>query len=369
MKTPTIAILAALGTLQAVAAQVIPGRMIWVDKATCDPFAKANGFPSAAGSGGLFTTAYDIIEKLVLANSYRVYHPTTQSPTTLPANVLAWERYRLNSTYTAFWGNNTATTSNLGGPLGVWNIAWSLYGLNYVWGPGTDAPTLMVVCDDAPYISKNSSSGKYVYTDPYYHLPVELTGADVSTDGITKPCATNGQSGYSYDNNVKFYNNIIFCTKNMKLPVGFTSNGPTVFPSGTTLDTAGKSWLGAFYTQALWNGGAVGLYGTYEMQYGYAAAHAFRFHRDSLYNPDSHKFFSIAHLFDNLFWASGVGQTSQQEYASLQKTAAGKALIAAFGLTNIAVPARGINWAAAAGWVPPSLMNSDSPLVPPIPTH
>lgn len=174
----------------------------------------------------------------------------------------------------------------------------------------------------------------------------------------------------------------------MKLPVGFTSNGPTVFPSGTTLDTAGKSWLGAFYTQALWNGGAVGLYGSklirpviylgtytklshaaYEMQYGYAATHAFRFHRNSLYNPDSHKFFSIGLLFDNLFWASGVGQTSQQEYASLQKTAAGKALIAAFGLTNIAVPARGINWAAAAGWVPPSLMNTDSPLVPPIPTH
>lgn len=106
----------------------------------------------------------------------------------------------------------------------------------------------------------------------------------------------------------------------------------------------------------------------YDLSFGYAASHAMRFERDSVYNPDSHKFFSIAHLFDNLFWASGVGQTSQQEYASLQKTAAGKALIAAFGLTNIAVPARGVNWAAAAGWVPPSTF-SDSVLVPPIPSH
>lgn len=128
-----IAILAALGSLQAIAAQVIPGKMIWVDKTTCDPWAKSQGFPSAAGSGGLFTTAYDILDKMVIASSYRVYHPTTQSPTTLPANVLAWERYRLNSTYTAFWGNNTATTSNLGGPLGVWNIASKLYSWLGLW--------------------------------------------------------------------------------------------------------------------------------------------------------------------------------------------------------------------------------------------
>ncbi|KAF3065732.1 hypothetical protein CFAM422_009524 [Trichoderma lentiforme] len=364
-----IAILAALGSLQAIAAQVIPGKMIWVDKTTCDPWAKSQGFPSAAGSGGLFTTAYDILDKMVIASSYRVYHPTTQSPTTLPANVLAWERYRLNSTYTAFWGNNTATTSNLGGPLGVWNIANALYASNVVWGPGTETPFLMVVCDDAPYISKNSSSGKYLYTDPYHHLPVELTGERIGTDGTTKPCALNGESGYSYDNNVKFYQNVIFCTKNFKLPLGFTSNGPIPFSSGTTLDTAGKSWLGALYTQVLRNTGSVGIFGDYDLSFGYAASHAMRFERDSVYNPDSHKFFSIAHLFDNLFWASGVGQTSQQEYASLQKTAAGKALIAAFGLTNIAVPARGVNWAAAAGWVPPSTMNSDSPLVPPIPSH
>ncbi|KAL6691301.1 hypothetical protein J3F84DRAFT_387292 [Trichoderma pleuroticola] len=368
MKTPTLAILAALRSLQAVTAQVIPGRMIWVDAATCDPWAKSNGFPSAAGPGGLLTSAFDIIDKMAIASSYRIYHPTTQSPTALPANVLAWERYRVNSTYTAFFGNNTVTTSIPGGPLGVFNIAFSLFGVNYVWGPGTDAPFLIVVCDNAPYVSKNSSSGKWVYTDPYHRLPVELTGKRIETDGITTPCATNGQSGYSYNNNQKFYQNIIYCTKNMKLPMGFTSKGPTAFASGTTLDVAGKTWLGALYTQVLWNSGGVGIFGDYSLAYGYAAAHAMRNNRDSVFNPDSHKFYSFAQMFDGLFWGSGVGQTSQQEYASLQKTAAGKAIIAAFGLTNIAVPARGINWASASGWVPPSLMNDDSPKIPPIPT-
>ncbi|KAL7916708.1 hypothetical protein GGI35DRAFT_485837 [Trichoderma velutinum] len=361
MKTPAIAILAALGSLQAVAAQVIPGRMAWVDKATCDPWAKSNGFPSAAGPGGLFTTAYDIIGNMIIANSYRIYNPSKQSPTTLPANVLAWERYRLNSTYTTFFGNNTVTTPIPGGPRGVWDIAYILFAVDAVWGPGTDDPFLIVVCDDAPYISKNSSSGRFVYTDPYHHLPVELTGGSL-TDGITKPCASNGQSGYSYYNNVKFYENIMFCTKNMKLPLGFTSNGPTAFPSGTTLDVAGKSWLGAFYTQALWNSGYIG---SDHMAYGFAASHDMRYNRLSVWNPDSNKFFSFAQMFDGLFWGSGVGQTSQQEYASLQKTAAGKALIAAFGLTNIAVPARGINWAS--GWAVPNMMADAPPAVPPIP--
>lgn len=66
-------------------------------------------------------------------------------------------------------------------------------------------------------------------------------------------------------------------------------------------------------------------------------------------------------MFDGLFWGSGVGRTSQQEYAGLQKTAVGREIISAFGLTNIAVPARGINWA-------PSILNADFPNVPAIPT-
>jgi hypothetical protein len=49
--------------------------------------------------------------------------------------------------------------------------------------------------------------------------------------------------------------NVILCTKNMNLPLGFTSNGPVTFASGTALDVAGKSWLGALYTQALWTYG------------------------------------------------------------------------------------------------------------------
>jgi hypothetical protein len=72
-------------------------------------------------------------------------------------------------------------------------------------------------------------------------------------------------------------------------------------------------------------------------------------------------------MFDGLFWGSGVGQTSQQEYASLQKTAAGKGIIAAFGLVNIAVPGRGISWAS--GWAPPDLyvLDNASPDLEPIP--
>ncbi|KAL7904495.1 hypothetical protein GGI35DRAFT_198201 [Trichoderma velutinum] len=365
MKSPTIVILAALASLQAVTSQVIAGKTIWVDAATCDPWAKTNGFPSAAGPGGLFTTAYDIINNMVIANSYRLYNPSKQLPMTLPADVLAWERYRLNSTYGAFFGNNTATTMIPGGPLGVYDIASSLYEINLVWGPGTGDPVLFVVCDDAPYMSKNTSSGSFVFTNPYHHLPVELTGEGILKDGTTMPCATNGQSGYSYYNDrQKFFENVIFCTKNMKLPLGFTSNGPTTFASGTTLDVAGRTWLGAFYTQALWSGGA-GIVG--RMAHGFAASHAMRNDRYAVFNPDSRKFFSFAQMFDGLFWGSGVGQTSQQEYASLQKTAAGKAIIAAFGLTNIAVPARGISWAPAFGWVPSSLMN-DSPEVSAIPT-
>lgn len=69
-------------------------------------------------------------------------------------------------------------------------------------------------------------------------------------------------------------------------------------------------------------------------------------------------------MLDGLFWGSGVGRTSQQEYANLQKTAAGKGIIAAFSLTNIAVPARGISWAS--GWTPP-YMPSDSHDMEPIP--
>ncbi|KAL7904496.1 hypothetical protein GGI35DRAFT_484409 [Trichoderma velutinum] len=365
MKSPTIVILAALGNLQAVAAQIIAGKNIWVDEATCDPWAKTNGFPSAAGPGGLFATAYDIINNMVIANLYRLYNPSKQLPMTLPADVLAWERYRLNSTYGAFFGNNTATTMIPGGPLGVYDIASSLSGVNGTWGNGTGDPVLFVVCDDAPYMSKNTSSGSFVFTDPYHHLPVELTGERILTDGITMPCVTNGQSGYSYLNDHEFFENIIFCTKNMKLPLGFTSNGPTAFASGTTLDVAGKTWLGAFYTQALWYGGSAGIYGDYSLAYGYDASYAIRNNQFSIFNPDSQKFFSFAQMFDGLFWGSGVGRTSQQEYASLQKTAAGKAIIAAFGLTNIAVPARGISWASASGWVPPS---GDSPQISAIPT-
>lgn len=47
----------------------------------------------------------------------------------------------------------------------------------------------------------------------------------------------------------------------MKLPLGFTINGPTTFASGTTLDVAVKTWLGALYTQMSWTGGGVGVYG------------------------------------------------------------------------------------------------------------
>ncbi|KAL6789535.1 hypothetical protein GGI42DRAFT_337550, partial [Trichoderma sp. SZMC 28013] len=200
--TPTIAILAALSSLQVAAAQVIAGKTIWVDAATCDPWAKTNGFPSAAGPGGLFTTAYDFIDKMVIANSYRLYNPSTQLPAKLPANILAWERYRLNSTYGAFFGNNTVTTQNT---MGVWDIALMLFEVDSVFGSRTGAPSLFVVCDDASYVSKNSSSGRFVFTDPYYHLSVELPGDDFINDGITTPCATNGQSSYYISNNQKMF--------------------------------------------------------------------------------------------------------------------------------------------------------------------
>lgn len=123
MKTSTIAILAALGGLQTAVAQIISGTPVWVDATTCDPWAKSNGFPAAAGPGGLFTTAVGILGQIVDANLYRMNHPSKQSQTTLPANVLAWERYRLNSTYGAFFGNNTDTTPVA---LGVWEVVCKL---------------------------------------------------------------------------------------------------------------------------------------------------------------------------------------------------------------------------------------------------
>lgn len=166
------------------------------------------------------------------------------------------------------------------------------------------------------------------------------------------------------------------------MPLGFTNKGPVTFASGTTLETAGKSWLGALYTHALWSDGFgdskstlcnlcqvftnfILIASTYPSVHGVAASHVIRNNRDSVLNTDSNKFFSIALMLDGLFWGSGVGQTSQQEYASLQKTAAGKKLIAAFGLTNIPVPARGITWAS--GWVPPNMNNEVVPMQP-IPT-
>ncbi|KAL7903680.1 hypothetical protein GGI35DRAFT_472917 [Trichoderma velutinum] len=348
MKFPAIAILATLGSLQAVAAQVIAGKVIWVDKATCDPWAKSNGFPSAAGPGGLFATAFDIIEKMVVANLYRMYHPSKQSPTTLPANVLAWEKYRLNSTYDSFF------------LVGAYDVAMHLWGVYDVWGPGTENPFLIVACDDAPYLSKNSSSGKLVYTDPKNHEPIELVDDNGLNEGVTTPCAINGQSGYYDYNTDNWTENVIFCTKNMNLPLGFTSNGLTTFASGTTLDVAGKTWLGAFYTQTLWSSGAV--FAVNPVAHGFAASHVMRNNRNSIWNPDSNKLFAFAQMFDGLFWGSGVGQTSQQEYASLLKTAAGREIIAAFGLTNIAVPARGINWASASGWAPPYMLGDDAPI-------
>ncbi|RFU74704.1 hypothetical protein TARUN_7542 [Trichoderma arundinaceum] len=66
MKTPAIAILAALGGLQAVVAQQIAGTPVWVDATTCNPWAKSNGFPAAAGSGGLFTTALGILDNITV---------------------------------------------------------------------------------------------------------------------------------------------------------------------------------------------------------------------------------------------------------------------------------------------------------------
>ncbi|KAL7940317.1 hypothetical protein V8C42DRAFT_337834 [Trichoderma barbatum] len=358
MKIPTIAMLPALGGLQAVVAQQIAGTPVWIDATTCDPWAKSNGFPAAAGPGGLFTTAIGILVQTVDANLYRMYYPSKQSQTTLPANVLAWERYRLNSTFDAFFGNNTNTTS---GALGIWDVAIDLWGIQYQWAPNSADPFIIVVCDDAPYLSKNSN-GTLVYTDPYNHAAVEFNRADPSNRQLpTTGCATNGQSGYKLDNWDNFSQNHVFCTKNMNLPLGFTSKGPVTFASGTALDQAGKSWLGALYTHGVWS---CGLY-YFPSVHGFAASHAIRNTRDAVFNVDSHKFFGFALMLDGLFWSSGAGQTSQQEYARLQITAAGKRIIAAFGLTNIAVSARGITWAS--GWAVPYLLGEVSPMQP-IPT-
>ncbi|KAL9485439.1 hypothetical protein ACSS6W_004228 [Trichoderma asperelloides] len=360
MKTSTIAILAALGGLQTAVAQIISGTPVWVDATTCDPWAKSNGFPAAAGPGGLFTTAVGILGQIVDANLYRMNHPSKQSQTTLPANVLAWERYRLNSTYGAFFGNNTDTTPVA---LGVWEVVWTLWGIQYQWA-STYKPYLLVMCDDAPYLSK-SSNGSLVFTDPYNHATADFSrNPTLNLQLPTSGCATNGLSGYKVENFDNWTQYHVFCTKNFNLPLGFTNKGPVTFASGTTLETAGKSWLGALYTHALWSDG-FGDTSTYPSVHGVAASHVIRNNRDSVLNTDSNKFFSIALMLDGLFWGSGVGQTSQQEFASLQKTAAGKKLIAAFGLTNIPVPARGITWAS--GWVPPNMNNEVVPMQP-IPT-
>ncbi|RFU75093.1 hypothetical protein TARUN_7148 [Trichoderma arundinaceum] len=348
MKTPTIAILAALEGLQAVVAQQIASTPVWVDATTCNPWAKSNGFPAAAG---LFTTALDILNKIVNVNLYRMYNPSKQSPAALPANVLAWERYRLNSTFDAFFGNNTDTKAYA---LGVWDVAYQLWGIQAQWGPANSDPYIFVVCDDAPYLSKNSN-GKLVYTDPYYYATVELDSNAIVNDGVTTPCAMNNQSSYTAANRDNQSLNVILCIKNTNLPLGFTSNGPATFTSGTTLDIAGKSWLGALYTQALWTFGFVG--GS-PSAHSFTASHAMRNTRDAIFNPDSNKFFAFALMFDGLFWGSGVGQTSQQEYTSLQKTVAGKKIIAAFGLDIFLVPARDITWAS--GWVPPNMLDNQS---------
>ncbi|KAL7940510.1 hypothetical protein V8C42DRAFT_337325 [Trichoderma barbatum] len=360
MKTLVVAMLAALMGLQAVVAQQIGSTSVWVDATTCDPWAKSNGFPAATGSGSLFTTALDLLQKITNANLYRLYNPSKQSLATLSADILAWERYRLNSTFDAFFGNNTDTTYN---SVGVWDVAFQHWGIQYQWLSATSTPFIFMVCDDAPYLSKNSN-GKLVYTNPYYHTTAELdSNAFIyKNHELTAACATNGQSSYTtsnWDNNTL---NIIFCTKNMNLPLGFTSKGPATFPSGTTLDVAGKSWFGALYTQALW---AVNFVTSHPSAHGFAASHAMRNTRDSMWIPDSNKLFAFALMLDGLFWGSGVGQTSQQEYTRLQKTTTGKGIIAAFGLANIAVPARGITWAS--GWAPPYMLSRQSPTIGAIP--
>ncbi|KAL6871683.1 hypothetical protein HDV57DRAFT_524735 [Trichoderma longibrachiatum] len=351
VKTPTIALLAALGGLQGAVAQRIGSSAVWVDAATCDPFAKSHGFPAAAGPGGLFTTALGILDSTAISTLYRLYHPKTQSQKTLPANVLAWERYRLNSTYDALFGNNTATKS---GEAGVYDVVDAVWSVHFQWGEPTNIdPYIFLVCDDAPYLRKNSN-GTLTYTDPYQHASMELSSDTFQIEKYNGPCATNGQSSYDTQNTDNWSQNVVLCTKNMNLPLGLTSKGQTTFASGTTIDVAGKSWLGALYSQALWSGGVV----LNPTTHGFAASHALRNTKSSLFNADSNKFFAFSFMLDGLFWGSGVGRTSQQEYADLQKTAAGKAIIAAFGLTNIAVPARGINWVS--GWEPPSMWSNPS---------
>ncbi|EGR44984.1 uncharacterized protein TRIREDRAFT_123914 [Trichoderma reesei QM6a] len=351
MKAPTIALLAALGGFQAAVAQRIGSSGVWVDAATCDPWAKSHGFPAAAGPGGLLTTALGILDSTSMSILYRMYHPTTQSQKSLPANVLAWERYRLNSTYDALYGNNTDTKT---GEVGVWDVVKSVWGVHFQWGkPMDEEPYIFLVCDDAPYLHK-TNNGTFIYTDPYRHASMEISTETWQIEKFIGPCATNGQSSYDIQNNNNWSQNLVLCTKNMDLPLGLTSKGPNAFASGTTIDVAGRSWLGALWSQALWSGGAVSS----PRIHGFAASHAIRNTKSSLWNADSGKFYAFSFMLDGLFWGSGVGRTSQQEYANLQKTAAGKKIIAAFGLTNIAVPARGINWVS--GWEPPSMWSNPS---------
>lgn len=125
MKAPTIAILAALGGFQA-AAQRISDTPVWVDPTTCDPWARSHGFPAAGGPDGLFTVALGIFDTMTHANMYRMFNPSKQSLATLPANVLAWERYRLNSTFDAFFGSGVNTGTSWA-TKGVWTVLCKLY--------------------------------------------------------------------------------------------------------------------------------------------------------------------------------------------------------------------------------------------------
>lgn len=93
--------------------------------------------------------------------------------------------------------------------------------------------------------------------DPYQHASMELSSDTFQIEKYNGPCATNGQSSYDTQNTDNWSQNVVLCTKNMNLPLGLTSKGQTTFSSGTTIDVAGKSWLGALYSQALWSGGVV----------------------------------------------------------------------------------------------------------------
>ena len=93
--------------------------------------------------------------------------------------------------------------------------------------------------------------------DPYRHASMEISTETWQIEKFIGPCATNGQSSYDIQNNNNWSQNLVLCTKNMDLPLGLTSKGPNAFASGTTIDVAGRSWLGALWSQALWSGGAV----------------------------------------------------------------------------------------------------------------